>query len=316
MSLLERVFYFHREIQRGNYPNSRDIVEQFEVSLPTAKRDVSYLRDRLLAPITFDPQKNGYFYEEGDFRLPFEESPRIVFLLAVLGKLAGEAGLGGLAEVHKLKKRLSGMISGDYGKIITALQVQWIEVEEIEQIIFETIIEAIVKDRMVDLHYKSLDGSSSQRSVAPLQILNYQGRWYLYAYCSLRQEDRLFHMGRVITAEISEEAPPTHINFEQNQLEHSFGIFQGKPRYNAEILFTSTAAELVGNQYWHADQKIRRVKNGIILELPVSDDREILMKILQYGGMAKVLSPVELADRVKTELLAMVDNYRDTEIVG
>ncbi len=37
-------------------------------------------------------------------------------------------------------------------------------------------------------------------------------------------------------------------------LDRSFGIFKGPPRYTAEILFTGTAAELIRNQVWHKDQ--------------------------------------------------------------
>ena len=96
-------------------------------------------------------------------------------------------------------------------------------------------------------------------------------------------------------------------------LGQSFGIFQGKPRYTAEILFTSTAAELVKNQRWHKDQETETVKKGVLLRLPVSDDRELVMKILQYGSMAQVLSPPELIKRLQTEIVAMAENYRSEE---
>lgn len=310
MSLLERVFYFHQEIQRSKYPNSRDIAEQFEVSLPTAKRDIAYLRDRLLAPLSYDQQKNGYFYMEEDFHLPFEESPRIVFLLAMLGKLAGEAGLGSLREVKQLENRLSSMITGDYSKIVDSLQVQWIEVESIGRPIFETIIEAIAKNRLVSITYRSINGSSNNRSVAPLQIINYQGRWYLFAFCNLRQSNRLFHMARIAEAKVSEKSPSPELTFHQDMLEKSFGIFQGEVRYHANILFTSTAAELVRHQRWHRDQQVEDVKDGILLKLPVSDSREIIMKILQYGNMATVVSPPELVTKVSDEISRMAENYK------
>ncbi len=81
----------------------------------------------------------------------------------------------------------------------------------------------------------------------------------------------------------------------------------------AEILFTSTAAELVKNQRWHKNQETEAVEKGVLLRLPVSDDRELVMKILQYGGMAKVLSPPELVKRLQTEIIAMAENYRSEE---
>ncbi|MBU1565299.1 MAG: WYL domain-containing protein, partial [Proteobacteria bacterium] len=197
MSFLERIFYFHQETRQGHFPNSRSLTTSFEISTATAKRDISYLRDRLLAPLAFDAKKNGYYYTEEDFHLPFEESPRIVFLLAMLNKLAEEAGLGGLPEVRQLEHRLAAMISPEYGKLVDSLHCQWIEVESIDHRIFETIIEAVVKKRLLDLHYRPIGGIQTARTVAPLQLINHQGRWYLFAFCTLREDNRLFHIARV-----------------------------------------------------------------------------------------------------------------------
>ncbi len=309
MSVLERVFYFHREILKGKYPNSRTLADHFEISTATSKRDINYLRDRLGAPLRFNPQKNGFCYKEG-FHLPFEESPRIIFLLAMLSKLADEAGLGELEEVRQLEKRLSTMISPDYGTVIDSLHCLWIEIESIDHQIFEITIEAVVKRQLLVLQYRSIGGAATTRTVAPLQIINYQGRWYCYAFCTLRQENRLFHIGRIRSAKLTGQNIPDDISLDRSALGQSFGIFQGPPRYTAEILFTSTAAELVINQRWHKNQETIPVEKGVLLRLPVSDDRELVMKILQYGAMARVLSPPELVCRLHHEIIAMAENYR------
>lgn len=312
MSVLERLFYFHREILTGRYPNSRTLADHFEMSTATAKRDINYLRDRLCAPLAFNAKKNGFFYRDG-FQLPFEESPRIIFLLAMLGKLANEAGLGALQEVKQLEQRLSAMISADYRTVVDTLHCLWIEIESIDHRIFEVIIEAVVKKRLLVLQYRSIGGETSTRNVAPLQIVNYQGRWYVSAFCSLRQENRLFHIGRVQQAQLSNENIPEGISLNRSTLGLSFGIFQGKAKYTAEILFTSTAAELVKNQRWHKEQETVLLEKGLLLRLPVSDDRELVMKILQYGAMAQVLSPPALIKRLRDEIIAMAENYQEAE---
>jgi predicted DNA-binding transcriptional regulator YafY len=314
MSLLERVFYFHQEARLGNFPNARTLADHFEVSVATARRDIGYLRDRLLAPLTFDPKRNGFIYQDDGFRLPFEESPRVVFLLAMLGKLAEEAGLGGLPEVRQLEERLTTLLSADYRKIVDSLFCQWIEVESIDHMIFATIIEAVIKKRLVALEYRPVGGELRQRTVAPLQIVNYQGRWYLYGFCNLRRGNRLFQISRANKAALSSQPIPDDVHFNRNDLIESFGIFQGKPRYQAEILFTAIAAELVRNQRWHKDQKLTAVDNGLLLRVPVSDSREILMKILQYGAMARVISPPELVLQIQKEIQAMAGHYPPEKI--
>ncbi len=309
MSLLERIFYFHQEVLKGHFPNSRTLAAQFETSIATSKRDIVYLRDRLLAPLAFSHEKNGYCYQEEGFVLPFEDSPKVVFLLAMLNKLAGEAGLEELPEVKQLEDRLSSMISPDYGKLIDRIYCEWIEVESIDHQVFECIIEGVVQRKVLKLLYRSLKGETSSREVAPQRIINYQGRWYLLADCQLRQASRLFHIARIRKAEITEKPIPPDSSPDQKLLEQSFGIFKGKPLCHAEILFTSTAAELVRHQHWHKDQTLEEVNGGLRLSLPISDYREITMKILQYGAMARVIAPPELKHKVQAEIVSMAEQY-------
>jgi len=308
MSVLERVFHFHQEILRNRYPNTKTLIGEFEISVATAKRDIAYLRDRLLAPLAVDARKNGFYYTRDDFQLPFTDSPRIVFLLAVLNKLASEAGLGALTELKELQQRLSAMISPRYNSIVDALYCEWIETESIDQEIFATIVDSVGSQRLVEIRYKPIGKPTGTRKVAPQQILNYQGRWYLRGYCTMRREPRLFHLARVRSATLTnEKISPAVPPYEPDH--SSFGIFSSKTKYRAEILFTDIAAELVRQQHWHDDQQVRMTDQGLILSLPVGDDRELLMKILQYGARAQVLSPPELAIKLRDEIRKMAENY-------
>ena len=311
MSLLERVYFLHQQLCANRYPNSRTLMEEFEISQPTARRDFAYLRDRLLAPIDFDQKKNGFYYTQDEFSLPFENSPRIIFLLGLLGRLAEETGLRDMPEMKQLEKRLAAMVGQNYAHLTDSIHCEWVEVEYPDPQIFDAIIEAIVKNQQVALTYRSPAKENTSRTVAPLKLINYQGRWYLSAWCHLRKGHRTFHVARIVTAHLSKhplEAP----GLNDRELDRSFGIFKGPPRYTAEILFTGTAAELVKNQVWHKDQQTEETSEGTLLKIPVHDDREILMKILQYGAQAKVLQPERLSRKISREVASMMKIYVST----
>ncbi|MEN8188837.1 MAG: WYL domain-containing protein [Thermodesulfobacteriota bacterium] len=310
MSILERVYFFHQQLKNNRYPNAKDLVEEFELSLPTARRDIAYLRDRLLAPLEFDRKKNGFYYTTDDFALPFEESPKILFLLGLLGKIGEEAGLGGLDEIRSLEHRLGSMLTPEYRRLIDAIHCQWIEVESFDKKVFQAVVESVARSMQLEISYRSSRGRESVRTIEVLQLVNYQGRWYLLAYCSLRHDFRLFHMARISRAEVLTNPAEKSIADCPNTMDQAFGIFQGEPLYTAEILFSSTAAELVRRQYWHKDQEISESDQGVILRLPVSDDREIMMKILQYGSMVRVLGPEELRQKIIAEISNMGKRYQ------
>ena len=309
MSRLERIYAFHQKLKSNSFPNATTLIDEFELSRATAHRDISYMRDRLLAPIAFNSTRKGFYYTEDDFTLPFEDSPRILFLMGLLNKMADEAGLGGLPEMKKLEKRLTQLIAPGYEQLMDNVLCKWIEVESLAPSIFETIIETVLKNRILEITYRSAVAKKSTRSLEPQRLINYQGRWYLLAYCHLRKDHRLFHMARIETAASGKKiiTPPHHAP--NSLLDEAFGIFTGKIRYHAKIAFTGTAAELVRRQYWHEKQEITEQNDGIILSLPVNDDREITMKILQYGSMAEVLEPTSLRNRVRLEIQKMAECY-------
>jgi len=309
MSLLERVYFLHQQLTENRYPNSRSLMEKFEISQPTARRDFAYLRDRLLAPIEFDQKKNGFFYTEDDFNLPFENSPRIVFLLGMLGRLVEETGLRDLPEMKQLEKRLSAMVGQEYAHLTDSIHCEWVEVEYPDPKIFDTVIEAIVKKRQLAISYRTPSKESTSRTVEPLKLINYQGRWYLSAWCLLRDGHRTFHVARVISAELTHKSLDA-LDLDSQELDRSFGIFKGTPRYTAEILFSGTAAELVKHQVWHKDQEIEESQEGTLLRIPVHDDREIMMKILQYGSKAVIKEPSHLQQHMIEELQDMRNIYR------
>lgn len=309
MSQLERIYAFHQKLKNNRYPNARTLVEEFELSRATAHRDINYLRDRLLAPLAFDSSQNGYYYTDNDFFLPFEDSPKLLFFMGLLKKMADEAGLSNLPEMNKLEKRISQLIAPGYERLMENVLCQWIEVETLSASIFESIIDAVLQNKLLEIQYTSANAQESERTLEPLRLINYQGRWYLLAYCYLRKDHRLFHMARITKSSTGNKLGKQSHPAPKSYLNDAFGIFTGTTRYHAKILFTGTAAEMVRRQHWHTKQNIKKHKDGIVLSIPVADDREIMMKILQYGSLAQVLEPDSLRKRIANEAFQITKQY-------
>lgn len=315
MSLLERIYYFHGRIQDGRYPNSGDLVREFEVSAATAHRDITYLRDRLLAPLAFDQRKNGYYYTDRGFSLPFADTPRLVMLLGLLQKMGEEAGLANLPELRHLQKRISSLVSPERQGIGDLVHCEWIETEEVNPAVFAEVLNGLVARTRLRISYRNLRDSESAREIDPLRLVNYQGRWYILAWCRLRDSRRLFHLARITRAEQTAERTNHALAPDDDWLASSFGIFKGEAatRYWAEILLTGTAAEVVRHQRWHSEQRMDETETGLHLHLPVTDDRELLMKVLQFGSQARVLAPESLRLKAAAEIDNMTQLYNSPE---
>ncbi len=311
MSLLERIYYLHSRILNDRYPNSNDLVREFEVSSATAHRDIAYLRDRLLAPLAFSQQKNGYYYSESGFRLPFEDTPRLVMLLGMLQKMAGETGLTDLPELKKLQKKLTELMNTDNSAVDDLIHCEWIETESVDPDFFGAVLNSLLNRTQLQITYRSPAGTETERTVDPLKLVNYQGRWYCLAWCHLRESRRMFHLARITASRQTGSKSEHSLSPDDDWLTGSFGIFKSsaESRYQAQILLKGTAAEIVLHQRWHPDQEIQETKGGLILSLPVSDDRELIMKVLQFGSQAFILHPKTLREKVQIEIHKMAQLY-------
>ena len=310
MSVLERIYYLHDRIQAGTYPNTRVLVDQFEISPATAHRDVAYLRDRLLAPLAFDQRKNGYYYTS-PFRLPFENSPDMALLLGLLSNLAAESGLGKLPELKEFGDRLGQVLFPGREDIGDLLYCEWIQQEEIGAHIFARVLEGLRRQRQLAIDYRDSLNRISSRTIDPLKLVNYQGRWYLLAWCHLRRDRRLFHLARMTRVNLSEN-PCTHrLERDDPWLSQSFGIFKGPVRFRAVIRFTGRAADLVRYQRWHPDQVMEHRNGALFLTLPVADERELKGRILQFGAGAELVEPDWLRQKLRWEIQTMADLYRN-----
>ena len=73
--------------------------------------------------------------------------------------------------------------------------------------------------------------------------------------------------------------------------------------------FTKTVAPFIKEKNWHPTQKIKNLKDGSVeLSLQLSHLSDIQRWILGWGSQATVLEPKELAESVRAEAQAIVDN--------
>lgn len=71
MSTAERISRIHFLIKNRGWVSTREIQDEFEVSRATVMRDITMMRDQLLAPISYNPERNAYVYD-GDEADPWE----------------------------------------------------------------------------------------------------------------------------------------------------------------------------------------------------------------------------------------------------
>lgn len=296
--------------------------EKLEVSRATIKRDLEYLRNRLNAPIIWDRDARGYRFASpaesglgagGKYELPgLWFSAAEIHALLTMQHLLANLGQGGLLgeQVAPLQARLRGLLGSAENpaeEIERRVRVLGATARSMPLERFSTVGSALLRRcRLRMAYFARGSGETSERVVSPLRLVHYRDNWYLDAWCHLRQGLRSFAVDAIRQAEIMDE-PAIDVPDEEmdQELGAGYGIFSGRAVEWAVLRFSPARARWVSVESWHPAQKGGFDADGFYrLELPYSDDRELLMDILRHGRDVEVLSPPALRQRVAEELAA------------
>jgi len=293
------------------------LTRELEVSQASVKRDLDFLRDRMGCPLQWDRSKRGYVIRDelaagGRFELPgvWFDSSEVFALLTMLHLVEGVQP--GLLEEHigPLKARLRTMLSA--GTKSTAplerkLRLIHFVPRKVEPKHFQVIAGALLEDRQLELTYWNRDRQEqTQRIISPQKLVHYRENWILDAWCHLRQGLRSFALEAIEQVRVLNE--PAMEVAEQELVEHfqaGYGIFAGPATHRARLKFTAGRAQWVSKESWHHDQICGFESDGsYVLEVPYSNDQELLMDLLRHSPEVEVLAPPELRTKLHDALCA------------
>ncbi|WP_055481375.1 WYL domain-containing protein [Sphaerimonospora mesophila] len=93
------------------------------------------------------------------------------------------------------------------------------------EIVRREIDRALLGRRVLRIEYRGADGAVTSREVEPSICLGGRGgRWYLVAWCRLRDDVRVFRLDRIVSAAVTDERHPEP---DQGPLETLAGLTEG-----------------------------------------------------------------------------------------
>ena len=315
---IERLFWFHDQVKNGRRPNAARLAQRFEISNKTAQRDIVRLRDRLLAPLEYDPAGKGYYYSDDHFELPYlPASQQEILCLLLARKVLSQSAQGFISrEIGGLLDRLYAAVR-ETGltpqNAEDAFSATWIGYTPALEIVFRQTAFALLKRQLIRFTYRSpATDKLTRRAAEPHHLQHYMASWVLIAWCRDRSAWRKFYLARMTDLEVLgqsfEARPPSQW---RPLIDSTYGLFQGGPAIPVTLRFCAFRARWIRQQRWHPDQCLMEQPDGCLdLTVPVSDFREIKLQILQFGADVEVVSPEALRQEVMDEIEKMNHLYR------
>lgn len=313
---MERVLWFDERVRAGHHPGSAAIAAHFKVSARTARRDIEFLRDRLQAPLRYDPEAKGYAYRDPGFRLPrsfLRKDETIALLLA--RHLLRELAPTSREEAAAISGRLEELFrETSLGKAEEAVSFDFAGGSETSEKVFFDLLRAITLRRMIRLHYAPPgDADPAGREIEPLRLHFSAGGWHLIGISPRRKGRRSVPLSRVRRVEILRRqfVPPKKLP--AGPLPARRGMRGGIVR-NVRIRLGAGRAAWATGQPWHPNRRLQLGLDGsAVLELPEARVLEVLGLVLQLGGDAVVAAPRELREAVESEIDRLGRVYPDGE---
>jgi predicted DNA-binding transcriptional regulator YafY len=317
IATLERIFWFDEQVRRHRYPNATKLAERFELSAKTAQRCIDAMRDRFGAPLGYDPSHRGYFYRDDSFELPhFQVGQEEILALLLARKLLSATSGGFISrDIGRFSRKLlyeAGGAGIGAGNVDCLFSATWTGHAPVAADMFRRISACLITSNRLRFDYTSpATGRVTHRTVEPHHLQYYMASWVLTARCQLRNQWRKFYLARMsdvkATAETFIPRPPKEW---RHLVEGAFGIFQGGDTVEVVLRFTAFRARWIKEQLWHPDQTMIPLDDGgLELRLPVTDFREIKMKILQFGADVVVVAPEALKEEIVEEIRKMGKVY-------
>lgn len=292
---LFQIVYFLLEKKCVTAP---ELAEKLSVSVRTVYRDVEALSMAGVPVYCIAGNGGGISLMPGftiDKALLTEEEWRQILYALQSIKLADE-------NVEKLVSKI--------GTVCGKQEADWIEVDfsrwghsKEDNIKFNTLKQAVIQKRIIEMHYIDAHGKQSFRKLEPVRLIFRNANWYLHGYCLRAGDFRCFKMNRIVKIEVTDmvfqekygEVPDMEAESDLDEIVTQLKI-------NAKLAYR--AFDDFGEAHIQMEED-----GSVTLSVKLPYDNWIITYILSYGNNIEILKPLWLKDKMRYHVKKLAEFY-------
>jgi predicted DNA-binding transcriptional regulator YafY len=319
---LERFYKIQQLLERKRSVRVSEFLDELGISLATFKRDLEYMRDRFHAPVVWDRETRGYRFDAPLVDAPRFELPGLWFNADEIRALLTMQQLlsnlqPGLLEPHvqPLLARLRSLLDvgeHDAEEVERRVRILHVGARSMQLPHFQLVATAVLKRARIWIRYRGRSrDDETEREISPQRLVYYRENWYVDGWCHLRDDLRSFAVDAILeAAPVDKRAKAVSDRDLDDVLASGYGIFSGRKTVWAKLRFSPERARWVAAEQWHPKQRGAFDAEGFfLLEVPYSDERELIMDIMRHGMHVEVMEPPTLRTAVIAQLEAARKRY-------
>lgn len=284
--LFKIVYYL---LQKGK-ATAPELADKFEVSVRTIYRDIDALSGAGI-PVYAETGRNGGIYLMSGFVLD----------KAVFSEEEKQEILTAMQSFNAVKNSIRDEMMEKLTALFQVTSENWLEIDfsrwgngQGDNKKFELLKSAVIGQRRVQIAYAGSCEAVNSRIIQPLKLVYKSTAWYLKAYCTEKEDYRMFKLSRILTLEILEQTV-SDLSYPEES-DNPGKRDAGEQRYSQiRLRFPKEMACRVYDEFDPAQVEIQ-ADGDFIVSARMPEDAWLVGFLLSFGTQVEILQPLYLKE--------------------
>lgn len=296
-------------MERETVPTS-ELAEKLEVSRRTIFRDIETLSMAGMPIVVTRGPAGGVslmksYKVEKKLFTPKDVQSLIAGLKSYHQLLKSKEIASTLAKLQSMAEGHDGLQPFDYDYVSVDLEPN--PGNRAMRDVLKVIETALHEKRYLLFHYTDKNGQESSRKAEPYKVVFKESKWYLQAFCTERNDYRIFKLARMSELRLSEETF-TPRNFVPLPLDGSDWMTEEK--VPVIIRIDKSIKDQVIERFG-ADHILGQDGDGFIAKYPIADRPEGYNVLLKFGAKCEIIEPAHVRQNFMNYLKQILAKYEE-----
>lgn len=305
--LLSMIIY----LLNHNTVPARELARRFEVSVRTVQRDIEAIELSGIPIVSTQGPKGGYrILETYRMERSLMSPADLYHILRSLESLSQTLPDRPMEQtIEKMRLLLGAQSSQEFDKRDSRLSIDFSLLGGLPQTrdTFQIVRQATDTDRLLEFSNTNNNLQRTRRIIEPMTVAFRWRSWYLFGYCLMRKDYRLFRISRIEDARILEE------RFTRRNC--SIEQFESRSERQTELCeltlrFDPAFGSMV-KEYNSQESYTIEEDGSYVLRISMPEDGWLYGYILSFGTFVTVLAPEHVRQTVRSIALQIAGNNNE-----
>ncbi|MDX8363230.1 YafY family protein [Cytobacillus sp. IB215316] len=290
--------------------SAKELAEKFEVSVRTIYRDIESINMAGIPIISYSGNNGGFGIKE-NYKLN-HQLLTLNNLCSILSALKGVNSTFEDVELESSIEKLRNIIPQDkihhldlhMEQFIIGMQ-PWAYTSKQKELV-KNIRNAITQTQLITIIYRNYTNETSTRQIEPMSLIFKGYTWYLFGYCHLKTNFRVFRISRIIDLQVED------VLFKRREKSYQ----EIEEASKKQVSLTSITLKFVPQVRSRVEdifdkENIEILNTGELIVTAHFPEKEWYYGLIfSFGEHVEVLGPERVRQAVASRIKSMLEKYQ------